>query len=136
MWLVLCGGIGMNTVEMRASDDVAGDETMLLHTAVQENSAILVEGLIAIGIDCNVKNMLGNTPLLEAVIGGHRAAAIALLTAPKLDVKAVDRAGHNAWYYAAEKGDIDLLELLQERSEWSEGRRAWLVAAMRTGLRR
>src|SRR4051812_28226768 len=79
---VKAGNISVLQASLQQRKDVnqpSPDGTTLLHWAVHQERADIVEALISAGADVNTKNRYGATPLLLAAITGNASITAALL---------------------------------------------------------
>ncbi|KAG0635898.1 ankyrin repeat-containing domain protein, partial [Tuber brumale] len=60
---------------------VTEDEDTLLHCAARSGYLEVVKGLVSLGVDANVVNRLGETPLLQASRAGHYEVSRCLMEA-------------------------------------------------------
>lgn len=80
-----------------------------LHFAALEGNENVVAALVkAPGVDLNARNNVDETPLMLAVIRGHRNTVESLLTGGAQ----VNKTGWSALHYAASAGNNDLAKLL------------------------
>jgi ankyrin repeat protein len=56
-----------------------------IHAAAVNNHAGIIAVLVALGVDVNLDNMRGTTPLMSAASKGNTEAVVALLASEKLD---------------------------------------------------
>jgi ankyrin repeat protein len=70
-----------------------------------------VEALLDKGLDVNIKDQNGWTPLLEAVFGGH-ADTVRVLLDRGANVNATDQTGWTPLMEAASKGHTDIIKIL------------------------
>ncbi len=82
-----------------------------IHKAAQTGDLDKVREFIADGIDVNVKNSIGTTPLYLAVTGGHKEM-VELLVVKGADVNARNNWGWTPLHSAAARGHRGIVELL------------------------
>jgi hypothetical protein len=87
-------------------------QTILLYEAAEKGNIEQVKALIAKGVDVNIKDKDGNTPLHEAALNGHRDV-VEFLIANGADAKARTKEGKTALDYARDAGFIDVIKALQ-----------------------
>lgn len=68
-----------------AADSVIFLGEPLIHLAIAVGQAAMVQVLVAKGADRNAKNLLGNTPLVSAILGDRPDIAEALLNGTRID---------------------------------------------------
>ena len=84
---------------------------MLLAAAIVGNSELAVKSLLLTGIDKNRTNLLGETPLFNAVNRGHFGIVLMLLDAG-VDVNKTNLLGVTPLYCASSKGNVEIVRLL------------------------
>ncbi|MDP6736975.1 MAG: ankyrin repeat domain-containing protein, partial [Nitrospinaceae bacterium] len=82
-----------------------------IHFATAEGNIKAVTRHLANGVDVNVKNDFGFTPLLKAAQFGRREVA-ELLIAKGADVSVKDKFGRTPLHCAADEGQMEVAELL------------------------
>lgn len=92
-----------------AFDD--GSEWQSLHAAAESGDAALIENLILLGEDVNVKDPLGRTPLQTAIMNGKNDA-VKMLIGWGADMSARDALGQTSLDKAAIYGRDDLRNIL------------------------
>lgn len=93
--------------------DAYGTTALLMAAGQKELGLPAVELLLHYNADVNVTNRASQTPLISATLAGQRAVAEALLAAGAT-VNSKDSQGKTALQYAGERGNKDLVELLQQ----------------------
>lgn len=95
-------------------DTVDGDNVTLFSSAAMYGSLAVVKYLYenyCIDINCQDDDNK-DTPLTISAFRGHLAVVQYLVSLPKIDLKAVDAGGHNAFMRAASRFHIDVLKFL------------------------
>ena len=92
----------------------AGHPNDLLFDAARKGDVSYISELIIKGIDVNIQNAQGFTPLVLAVYAGHLDASKVLLAA-KANVNGQDVSGNTALMGVSFKGNSDIARLLIER---------------------
>lgn len=72
----------------------------------------VVKYLVEQKADVNIQNRHGDTPLVVAISRNHQEVALFLLAQPKINVNKQNKHGSSALTWAAEKGNIVLIEAL------------------------
>ena len=85
--------------------------TVSIHAAAQAGDLARVKAFLEKGIDINVGDDEGLTPLHYAAQGGHKEVA-ELLIAKGADINSKDKGGYTPLYYAIWNKDKDMLKLL------------------------
>ncbi len=85
-----------------------------LTVAIREGYEEMVKFLIDWGIDLNKPNFQGYTPIIEAITHKNLSITRQLIQAGA-ELKIVDDEGNNGLTYAIEGGDINLVQLLQQK---------------------
>jgi len=83
------------------------------HRLISKGDVIPVLEFVASGVDVDVRNLFGWTPLMLAVGEGH-APIVSLLLSAGADVKAVNNFGASALAYAALRGECLTIQVLIE----------------------
>ncbi|MBA4095889.1 MAG: hypothetical protein C0484_03850 [Rhodospirillum sp.] len=113
-----------NAAGVRAALDAGADinardnhgQTALLF-AVQRNDRALALDLIQRGADINAEAMNHDTPWLQAGALGRTEILVVMLDTGKVDYSIRNRYGGNALIPACERGHVDTVRLLLERSK-------------------
>ena len=113
-----------NAAGVRAALDAGADinardnhgQTALLF-AVQRNDRALALDLIQRGADINAEAMNHDTPWLQAGALGRTEILVAMLDTGKVDYSIRNRYGGNALIPACERGHVDTVRLLLDRSK-------------------
>ncbi|KAJ8542612.1 hypothetical protein ON010_g12199 [Phytophthora cinnamomi] len=86
------------------------DGNSLVHVALNLNlgvkTAAVVSALLGMGIDCNLQNHEGESPMLLIAASGDLATAGVLLNAPSIQVDLPCALGVTAFHVAANAGDV------------------------------
>ncbi|ETK89089.1 hypothetical protein F441_06886 [Phytophthora nicotianae CJ01A1] len=116
----------------------------LVHLAISLNlgdkTAAIVSALLNMGIDCNIQNHDGESPLLLVAASGDVTTAKVLLTSPSIQVNLSCPLGVTAFHAAANAGDVEMIRLLCDAGAQPEKRddNGWTAlhyaAACSTGL--
>ncbi|KIX08083.1 uncharacterized protein Z518_02738 [Rhinocladiella mackenziei CBS 650.93] len=89
----------------------------------------MVKFLCEAGADMSHSDFLGQTALHRACISGNKDLVGYLLNNPKVDVDPIDRSQRTPPYFAAEKGYLDIVELLiAHRANLNSLDRRWETA--------
>lgn len=81
------------------------------HRLISKGDVIAVLEFIASGVDVDIRNLFGWTPLMLAAGEGH-APIVSLLLSAGADVKAVNNFGASALAYAALRGECLTIQVL------------------------
>ena len=110
--------LGMGVVQWAQSQGLSSINASDMRLAVKTGSVDRVQALIRRGVNANVKDADGYTPLHQAAVDGFPEAVEALLaTTPKPDVDAKTNDGYTALHLAAAggtKGHLKVVESLLE----------------------
>ncbi len=87
------------------------NKALCLFEAAKAGSATHVKQYLKDGLDPNMKDMLGETPLMKAAASGD-AATVAILMLRGADERARDKHGRTPLMHAAEAGHADLVQFL------------------------
>jgi len=82
-----------------------------LHRLIKKGNLIAVRELIASGVDADIRNRFGWTPLMLAASEGH-APMVSLLLSAGADVQATNDFGASALAYAALRGECRTIQVL------------------------
>jgi len=82
---------------------------------VQPRFVKAIRTLIAAGVNIEAADQNGNTPLMQAAVGGH-VEIVRMLIAANADVNAVDQGAQTALYCAIQAGSIEVLQMLLEKN--------------------
>ena len=85
-----------------------------LHDAVRFNDTVKLKSLIADGVDVNVKNSYGRSPLHLVCMAGRKVKQAELLITAGADINAKDKNGHTPLWHAQDRGHAKLVELLRK----------------------
>jgi ankyrin repeat protein len=85
-----------------------------LHSACKHGLVSLIRRLVDIGADINARDNHGCTPLIQACISGHEAAAHLLLDLGANGKTAEDSWGRSALHLARDKGFVSLIRRLED----------------------
>ena len=89
----------------------ANDTFEHLHRLIKKGDVIAVRELLASGVDANLRNRCGWTPLMLAASEGH-TPIVSLLLSEGADVQAVNDFGASALAYAALRGKRRTIQAL------------------------
>lgn len=124
---------------LRAQDSSPLGSGGVMHQAARTGDLTLLRSELQRGVNANVTDELGRTPLMDAVSGGRLAAVRLLLTAGA-DVNARTKAGRTALIEAAAQGRLSIAhELIRAGADLNVSQRGWgtaLEAAERSGHNR
>lgn len=85
-----------------------------LHYAAQNNHLSTVEALVACdGVDINIKEVTGWTPLMVAALWGHKEIVKCLCAHPNIDLHATNNDGRNAAWVAASLTQTHVFDVLR-----------------------
>jgi len=99
-------------IEQTAGDESCG--SIAIFNAIIKNRLRMLTSLTKIGIDINVSNIDGQTPLMAAAEYGHEEIVRFLLD-KGADILASDDYGRNAMDIARKKGWQNIIEMLERR---------------------
>lgn len=111
-------------------------EPQRLWDAVHAGEAEAVRELIAGGLDVNLRQSNGETPLHHAVDRGNLPLVLALLDAPQIKVNAADRRGTRPIHSAVRENHPEIVDALSRRGadleadSWYENRPLQLAAEL------
>ncbi len=93
----------------------------------------LVDNLLQLGVDPNLQDKKGRTPLIHSILANQKRVVERLLQAGA-DLKIADDSGHTALHWAIMLGEKQVVNLLLEagadiEQPDKEGNRAWEIAA-------
>ncbi|KAF4028502.1 putative WW domain-containing protein [Phytophthora infestans] len=92
------------------------DGNSLVHLAIRLNlghrTSAIVSALVSLGVDCNLQNQDGESPLLLVAASGDVDSGKVLLTAPFIQVNLECALGVTALHAAANAGDVKMMRLL------------------------
>ncbi len=83
------------------------DGNSILHLAIQKKKEDIVEFLLKVNCDVNIKNLYGETPLHEAAINGDKTLLELLLQEETALVNIQDDDGNTAFHKAVQKQKMD-----------------------------
>jgi uncharacterized protein len=106
-WLFSAAMIGGAAMQPVYAQDAAGD----IFDLVNAGDAAGVEQALASGVDVNIRDELGQTPMVVAALAGQGGVAWVLLR-HGADIKARTDKGMTALHAAAYAGDMEILSLL------------------------
>ena len=106
-WLAACTLAGAALAQAAPIDDLV--------TAAEFNDARQVTALLLKGVDPNLADARGRTPLFTAVREGSQRALESLLAAPQLQLDAVNANGETPLMIAAIRGSLPAVQALVKR---------------------
>ncbi|KIW28009.1 uncharacterized protein PV07_07701 [Cladophialophora immunda] len=110
-------GVEANLVALRENCDTEALPPQILsifhlHRAARTGDTTLASDALATGVDPDIKDILGRSPLAKTCISSHAAIARQLLASPRVDVNLRDNKGRTPIFYAVQLGSLELTELL------------------------
>lgn len=89
-----------------------------LYSAAEQGSTDAAEVLISNDANVNFQNRKnGMTPLMIAAKKGHDLMVKMLLDTGKVNTSLVDKAGHDALFYAKQNGNEDIIGMISDASQ-------------------
>ncbi len=93
------------------------DNTILIEASVEYNQHVgtdIIEVLIILGIDVNIKDIYGNTPLCVAAHNGH-LNIVQFLVDKGADINIKSNQGFTPLYVAAHNGHLNIVQFLVDK---------------------
>ena len=87
-----------------------------LYRACENGDVTTARTLIRAGVDINTRGRCNRTPLIIASMKNHPSIIELLLSSPSLDINAKDGSGYTALYYACDRGNDRVAQLLIENT--------------------
>lgn len=106
-WLLCAATIGWSGMQPASAQEASPD----IFALVNAGDAAGVEQALAAGVDVNIRDALGQTPMVVAALAGQDAVA-AVLMQHGADIKARTDKGMTALHAAAFAGDLEAMNLL------------------------
>ncbi|KAH3817338.1 E3 ubiquitin-protein ligase MIB2-like [Dreissena polymorpha] len=90
-----------------------------IHLAITTQNKLLLTTLIGLGFDINLKDMLGQTPLFDAILNGTAEVLTELLKQSHLNVDVVDNLSFTPFLTACKVGNLPAMRSILDRKRES-----------------